>query len=342
MARENQQQIRIGDRVGSIRIEKAPRTDLHMRLFNRLLWHFFQFNDDETDIYAADLTEITAYVDIKGRVESQLTLACESLSRTVVKWELADRLGNTEAGFSTLLSQAWCEGGRLYYSLPSRLKSLLRHEKAFSLVHLDVLSLFKGPYARAVYDAISPLVEVETRGWWEPDAFRHLAGVAADNRYARFSELRKRVIEPALEEINALSDLRATVEYRRRGNRVTGIKFRVARKNDPLFAQCLYLPGADPEKMGRSEALEQAFEAYKAARVCEITGSMSAPQVEALEKAFVNGIQGNRVLMKKFDKDGFDNLSIRLRYEAFLEKMLLSDEQADFKRFMEREGASRS
>ncbi len=332
---ENRRQVPPERRNGPVRLENPPRGRLHRTLFNLLLWRHLARDDDGADPIGIDIAFLTPYLDIRGRVETQLALACEKLAQSVLKWGPVDADGESPVGFCTLLSQAWCRDGVLHYSFPSRLKALLREPGGLGLMRLDLPDLFRGRHTRALYGLLSTLAEVETRGWWDLDEFRRLAGQDAG---LPFSDLRRRVVEPALEEINALSDLNAVVEYRRSGRRVTGIKFRVTRKNDPLFGQCLHLPGAGSGKLDRAQALEQEFEAYKAARVCEVTSRMSARQVRELEEAFVRSIEGNRVLMKKFEQDGFDSLSVRLRYEAFLEKMLLSGEQTDFERFLERTG----
>jgi hypothetical protein len=329
----NQQRVRIDGREGTLRIENPPPSRLHGVLFNLLLWHHLKSDDDFADSHTIDIAELTPYLDIKGRVETQVVLACEHLAQTVVKWELTGGSGAAQIGFSALLSQAWCVSGVLHYSFPSRLKALVRTEEGLRLLRIDIAGLFKGRYTRTLYDLLAPLAEVETRGWWELEALRRPGALPREVADLPFADLRRRVIAPALEEINAVSDLNVQVEYRRRGRRVTAVKFRVTRKSDPIFAQCLYLPGADPEKADPAHLLEQEFEAYKAARVCEITSSMSERRIRELEAAFERSIQDNRVLMARFEQDRFDNLSIRLRYEAFLEKMLLSEEQTDFERF---------
>jgi len=339
MEAEHQRRVRIGEQKGWIRIENPPVDAARRKLFNLLL-HFHLQTDSAEGRHSVPINTIQLYVDFNGRVETQLLLACERLSQTVVRWELRDGHGHGETGFATLLSQAWCDSGQLHFSLPPRLSELLQNDKAFGLIHLDVLGLFTGPHTRALYDLLRPLARVETRGWMELDDFRRGMHLARDADALPFADLRRRVIEPALGEINAVSDLRAAVEYRRQGRRVTGVKFRVARKSDPAPAECLYLPAADPEKMDRLHRLEQEFEAYKAARVCEIVSTLSAGEADQLLAAFVKSIQDNGVLMKKYERDGLDNLSVRLRYEAFLERMLLPPEDADFRRYVQTKGRS--
>jgi uncharacterized protein YabN with tetrapyrrole methylase and pyrophosphatase domain len=60
---------------------------------------------------------------------------------------------------------------------------------------------------------------------------------------------------------------------------------------------------------------------------------MPKEDMEDLQKAFLEHIKNNQLLMKKYSKDGFDSLSIKLNFEVFLEKMLLSEEQRDIGNF---------
>jgi hypothetical protein len=339
MESEQQREVKFGERSGWIRIENPPVDAVQRKLFNLLL-HFHLQTAEADGRHSVPIETINLYVDFSGRVETQLLLACERLSQTVVHWELRDEHGGHEMGFAALLPQAWCDGGQLYFSLAPRLSDLLHDDKAFGLIHLDVRGLFTGRHTGALYDLLRPLARVETRGWMELDEFRRRMRLDRGADVPRFSDLRRRVIEPALSEINALSGLSAAVEYRREGRRVTGVKFRVTRKNDPSPTECLYLPAADPEKMDRAHALEQEFEAYKAGRVCEIVTTLSGDEADRLLAAFVKSIEDNGVLMKKYEKDGLDNLSVRLRYEAFLERMLLPEEEADFRRFVEKKRRS--
>jgi hypothetical protein len=95
----------------------------------------------------------------------------------------------------------------------------------------------------------------------------------------------------------------------------------------------MVLPIKDTEGVTKEQKLEQEFEIYKAKQVCEITQTMKDEEIEDLKKEFVKRIKDNTVLMKKFEMDGFDNLTIRLLYEAFLEEMLLKSAEIDFKKF---------
>ena len=51
----------------------------------------------------------------------------------------------------------------------------------------------------------------------------------AKDEYTRFNNLTLRVINPAIAEINRVSDFRVTVEYQRQGRKVIALKFKMRR-----------------------------------------------------------------------------------------------------------------
>src|SRR5437016_10630457 len=60
------------------------------------------------------------------------------------------------------------------------------------------------------------------------DAFRKLMGVT-DKMYPAFMNFNQKVIKPAVDEINAVSDFRVAVDYQRQGRKVTALKFKMRR-----------------------------------------------------------------------------------------------------------------
>ena len=49
----------------------------------------------------------------------------------------------------------------------------------------------------------------------------------------------------------------------------------------------------------------------------------------------IASIRDNAVMMKKYEKDGFDSLAVKLAFEVYLEKLLLPPGERDFERFKE-------
>src|SRR5262249_14664940 len=61
------------------------------------------------------------------------------------------------------------------------------------------------------------------------DIFRKLMGVT-ESAYPSFKRLNDKVINPAVEEINDVSDFRVVVDYQREGRKVAALKFKIRRK----------------------------------------------------------------------------------------------------------------
>jgi plasmid replication initiation protein len=326
------QAISIDHQSGSFTIDDRELTINQRKLFNFLLWRFFEDVRDKT-VYSISLTYLTHHLNYQGEVEQRLLRACEQLSEIKFHWQLKDENTPVESGLAPLLSQCWIEKERLWYSFSPRLRSFLRNQQIFRLLKLQVTDLLRSSHARKLYDHLLHLTSIETDGWWEINDFITLMGIEGPEARYSAKELARHVIEPSIDEINTVSELAVEVLYRREGSHINGFKFKVVRKYEQTVHQCLRLPGINAAFTDQQQALEKAFETYKASQVCELTQHMPKEDMEDLQKAFLEHIKNNQLLMKKYRKDGFDSLSIKLNFEVFLEKMLLSEEQRDIGNF---------
>lgn len=113
---------------------------------------------------------------------------------------------------------------------------LLKLHKAYVSCKLDDLFAFRSQYAMRLYPIF---LEWENVGklTYTPDKFKHLFELDQKKGYAVFGNLKARVIEPALEQINEKSDLHVTYSTRKggRGNKVQEIIFRIKRKNPSVM-----------------------------------------------------------------------------------------------------------
>lgn len=117
----------------------------------------------------------------------------------------------------------------------------LLHERytRFKLRHIGQL---KSLHSVRMYELMA---EYRTAGKREIDLerLRDMLGLA--DKYTAIDNLRRRVLEPAIEEINATTDLRVTMTPVRRGRTVTGVRFTI-RVDDQLSLDLPMPP--DPEE----------------------------------------------------------------------------------------------
>ena len=312
----------------SVWLENPPVSGRQRRLFNRLLWHAVDHGGGagERSLAMGPLAEL---LGIRGKAEDRLLLACRELAQTRIRWTF-DVDGRREEGFCPLLAQCWCAQGRLHYAFSERLEAFIASGLLFKNLALHLDDLFRSEHGAALYRYLKTLADVETDGWRDQAFLCRVLNTEPEALCAKV--LDGRVIEPALAEINALSELAVSVQYRRGTEGIEAVKFRVQPKGLPA-SSCLRLPGAANGDSG--QAAMDAFEAHKAEQVCTLTQGMDGHEVEAVKRAFLAQIQANPVLMARYERDGFDSLAVKLAYEVFLEKMLLTDDQRDFRQFKE-------
>lgn len=118
------------------------------------------------------------------------------------------------------------------YNLPNMVREALlkdNKEALFAQINLIVKKNLKHKYSLIIYDLIKDYenVEIPTINIEE---FRKILGV--ENKYKNFQDLKKRVINPVIKEINCNPDIDWTIEYKliKRGPKYVAIKFIKKRK----------------------------------------------------------------------------------------------------------------
>ena len=93
---------------------------------------------------------------------------------------------------------------------------------------------FSSKYALALYEAVCLRINLKNdNNFFKPDDFREMLGVDRD-LLTRFPDFKRRVLDPALQEVNALSDCNVEIEIlRESGTRsaVKGYRLRWSRKS---------------------------------------------------------------------------------------------------------------
>ena len=96
----------------------------------------------------------------------------------------------------------------------------------YGKINLTVQSKFRSGYALALYENCSRYRGLGQTRSFGLDLFRELLGVG-QNTYKKFSELRKRVLLPAVREINTKADISIEPLVVRSGRKVVAIKFTI-------------------------------------------------------------------------------------------------------------------
>lgn len=115
---------------------------------------------------------------------------------------------------------------------PDVVPLILRLEEHFTSYQLKQVTQLTSKYAIRLYEMLIAWREVGKTPQIELAEFRHKIGVE-DNEYKDMHNFKKRVLEPAIKQINEHTDITATYEQHKRGRLISGFSFRFKPKPTP-------------------------------------------------------------------------------------------------------------
>ena len=141
------------------------------------------------------------------------------------------------------------------FGLPRKLRPIIARSNRWGRIKAEVVCAMSSRYAMALYELIQLRAGMDRCVEVFPiDKFRDLLGVPPD-AYQRGNNFVQKVIQPAVLEVNGLSDMGVTVEVRRRSSRapIEAIVVAWHRKEGDEFREALR--ERERSKLGRSSRL---------------------------------------------------------------------------------------
>lgn len=150
------------------------------------------------------------------------------LMTTLVEMPVRDRNGLAAVQTTPLLSENIATIDEndpraiLRYKLTETMRAIVENSKYWGRLKGYVIYAFSSRYALALYEAICLRINLEQdRQFLTVEQFRDVMQISK-GQYATFPPLRQRVIDPALVEVNGLSDFIVTIEPVREGGMQRG------------------------------------------------------------------------------------------------------------------------
>ena len=158
--------------------------------------------------------------------------ACDDLFARQFSYQEINERGNTENVRSRWVSEVRYVDAEATVKLifaPVVIPLITRLEERFTQYEMKQISELSTGYAIRLYELLicwrttgkTPIIELSD--------FRQKMGVL-DSEYQRMHDLKKRVLEPALEQINEHTDITATYEQHKKGRTITGFSFKFKQK----------------------------------------------------------------------------------------------------------------
>lgn len=197
---------------------------LQRKLVNALLYNAYDqlLTAKEHKISSALLCEMIGF---DSHNSAYLKAALKGLMETVVEFDVLEDDGKHSWEAMVLLPYAKLKDGVCTYRYEQSLAEKLYHPDVYSKINLSVLREMKSAHALVLYENCYRYVDIAHTPWWDADVFRKLMSVDQMASYKQFKLLNRAVIQPAMKEVNELSNIQLELETKRKGRSVTGLRF---------------------------------------------------------------------------------------------------------------------
>lgn len=205
---------------------------LQRKLVNALLYNAYDnlLTAKEHHISASVLCEMIGF---DSHNSAHLKASLKGLMETVVEFDVLEDDGKSSWEAMVLIPYVKLSGGTCTYRYEQALAEKLYHPDVYSKINLSVLREMNSAHALVLYENCHRYVDIAHTPWWDVDVFRKLMSVDQLSSYKQFKLLNRAVIQPAMKEVNELSNIQLELETRRSGRTVTGLRF-IIRPNPQL------------------------------------------------------------------------------------------------------------
>lgn len=210
-------------------VEVTPLTLADRRIYNQLL-------ENAWDAIEKPVSHVIAKSDLRGSHNSndRVGASIERLMASIVKVQVV-RDGEPAIERVQLLGgnvETARRDGLLEYEIPQRLRRIIKDSTVFARLQREVMFALSSKYALTLYEMVQKRGNLRWRSSekFSLDDMRGVLGVPK-GKLTSWSNLKLRAIDPAVEEVSALSDYIVEVDPIKTGRRVTHIELRWWRKD---------------------------------------------------------------------------------------------------------------
>lgn len=210
-------------------VEVTPLTLADRRIYNQLLENAWDAIDRPVE-HVISKSALRGSHNSNDRVGESIERLMSAIVRVEVVWDdepAIERVqllgGNIEAARGD---------GLLHYEIPPRLRRIIRNSTIFARLQKEVMFALSSKYALTLYEMVQKRGNLRYRNaeTFGLGALRGILGVPK-GKLTTWSNLNLRAIQPALKEVNALSDFIVEIAPVKTGRRVTHAELKWWRKD---------------------------------------------------------------------------------------------------------------
>jgi hypothetical protein len=233
LSRVNDVRLPVEFKKATAAIHIAPKSRITLvqrKAFNVLLANALNAHEslDQTS-YSISLPYLMKELNFDSNNTSHIKAALRHLNVLQVQWEAIDNQGREKWGVATMIAEAEIVGNRVFYSFAPRTKKMLLDPEFYGRINLEIQKQFSSQYAFALYENCIRFIDVGKTSIWTVAEWRDLLNALGDY-YNEFKNFSRKVLKPAIEEVNEVSDINISAVFVYEGKAVTHLQFAVERK----------------------------------------------------------------------------------------------------------------
>lgn len=210
-------------------VEVTPLTLADRRIYNQLLEHAWDAIEKPVS-HVISKSELRGSHNSNDRVGESIERLMSAIVRINVMHDGEEAIERVQLLGGNI--ETTRRDGLFEYEIPARLRKVIKNSTVFARLQREVMFALSSKYALTLYEM------VQKRGnlrWRSSERFsladlRGILGVPK-GKLTSWSNMKLRAIEPALKEVNALSDYVVEIDPVKTGRRVTHVELRWWKKD---------------------------------------------------------------------------------------------------------------
>lgn len=211
---------------------------LQRKLANALLYNAYH-NLEEKDFHEITISQLLTILSMRTNDYKKLKQTIIQLMSTVIEWNVINKIESKNNNdivklfdskeswkACTLLSSVQIDGTTIKYEYSNILRELFYRPSFYSKISLDIQNKFKSLYSLSLYENCLSYLNCGSSGWITFEMFRKIMGVG-QIQYKEFRDFSRRVLKPAILEVNKSSDIVVNYEIRKSNRIPSHIKLAV-------------------------------------------------------------------------------------------------------------------
>lgn len=180
--------------------------------------------------YDISLSELCKLSGVTGTNNMQhVKNSLRALMSKPVEFNVLNNAGDEEWRAFAWVSEVVISAGQVRFAFPPSLAEKVRDPTMWTLNQLAITTLFDSKYSHALYQNCQRFRSLRSTGEIDVPTWRRLLD-ATEPSYDQFKNLRRRVLEPAIDEVNRVSDIELEPHWIKQSRSVVAIRFTIKEK----------------------------------------------------------------------------------------------------------------